>query len=179
MALFFRCAASQGGPFYCKREGRPKKGRFFRFFTAAAICGAHIGSMTAVGVSVPVFRPLQTCGEGARANGPESAAGVHAKAAPTRGMPAAPSRALCLVRLRGGQLEVEPAAAAWLAGLRQPVAVVCSAAARSKCPDAQRLTRPPFTLEPQPLAKGRSLAPSGAPSPLGCRKVPALEFHRL
>ena len=44
-------------------------------------------------------------------------------------MPAAPSRALCLVRLRGGQLEVEPAAAAWLAGLRQPVAVVSSTGA--------------------------------------------------
>eukprot|EP00964_Phaeocystis_antarctica_P077428 scaffold48050_cov63-Phaeocystis_antarctica.AAC.3 len=46
-------------------------------------------------------------------------------------MPAAPSRALCLVRLRGGQLEVEPAAAAWLAGLRQPVAVVSSTGARA------------------------------------------------
>ena len=41
---------------------------------------------------------------------------------------------LALVRLRGGQFEVEPTAAAWLAGLRQPVAVVCSAAALSKCP---------------------------------------------
>ena len=47
MAHFFRCAASQGGPFFiAKGRRRPKKGRFFLFFTAAAICGAHIGSMT-------------------------------------------------------------------------------------------------------------------------------------
>ena len=46
--------------------------------------------------------------------------------------------------------------------------------ARSKCPGSQRLTQPPTTPEAPPFAQGCPQAPTKRPSPLGCRREPAL-----
>ena len=44
-----------------KGGGAQKKAGFFRVFTAAAICGAHIGSMTALGASIAAARHHRSC----------------------------------------------------------------------------------------------------------------------
>ena len=59
--------------------------------------------------------------------------------------------------------------------------IVVGIAARSKRPGSQRLTlmRPPTTPEALPLAQGCPLGPKGEPSPLGCRREPALALRCL